>query len=76
MRSLSALIKTTVWQSLKEYWGGFHWLFNLLQLSAVCLAAFWWYRSPWPGYAIGVLAVVAAVMTVHGEMLAGHKAAE
>jgi hypothetical protein len=50
-----------------------HWFFNLVQLSGIVLAVYWWRELPVPGYAIGVLAVLAAVMSVHGEMRSGHK---
>jgi hypothetical protein len=44
------------------------WFFNLVQLAGVGCAIHWWRHLPVPGYAIGVLAVLAAVMSVHGKM--------
>ncbi|SRR5260370_36505472 len=45
-----------------------HWFFNLVQLGAVAWAVVSWRHLPVPGYAIGVLAVLAAVMSVHIEV--------
>lgn len=45
-----------------------HWFFNLVQVIAVATMLYWWRHLPATGYAIGVLAVIAAVMSVHGEM--------
>jgi hypothetical protein len=45
-----------------------HWFFSLVQLGAVAWAVVWWRSLPVPGYAIGVLAVLAAVMSVHIEV--------
>jgi len=44
------------------------WVFFVLQLLAMLLAYVWWSALPSPGYAIGVLAVLAAVMSIHTEM--------
>jgi hypothetical protein len=44
-----------------------HWFFNLVQFGAVAWAVVWWRHLPVPGYAIGVLALLAAVMSVHIE---------
>jgi hypothetical protein len=51
-----------------------HWFFLMVQLCAVGFAAYWWRHLPAPGYAIGVLAVLAAVMSIHSEMRRWHKA--
>ncbi len=54
------------WPTMRDYLQ-YHLLFNLFQLCAVVLALYWWRRSslPAPGYAIGVLSVLAAIMSVH-----------
>lgn len=44
------------------------WFFYLAQLVAIAVIIRWWNNLPVPGYAIGVLAVAAAVMSVHGRM--------
>jgi len=45
-----------------------HWFFDSVQCAAIPLIIWWWYNSPSPGFAIGVLAVIAAVMSVHTDM--------
>jgi hypothetical protein len=52
-----------------------HWFFEILQLCAVLMAVYWWpwRRLPVPGYAIGVLALLAAIMSLHTEMGRWHK---
>jgi hypothetical protein len=50
-----------------------HLVFNLVHLGAIVLLVYWWHHLPPPGYAVGVLAVLAAAMSVHGEMRMGHK---
>jgi hypothetical protein len=44
------------------------WLFLFIQLGAALWIWLWWFALPSPGYSVGVLAVLAAVMSVHGEM--------
>jgi hypothetical protein len=44
------------------------WLFLAIQVAAAVWIDFWWFHLPPPGYSVGVLAVLAAVMSVHGEM--------
>jgi hypothetical protein len=51
-----------------------HLFFTLVQICAIAWAIHWWRHLPAPGYAIGVLAVLAAAMSIHGEMLPWHKA--
>jgi hypothetical protein len=50
-----------------------HWFFDLIQMCAVAGILYWWKQLPTPGFAIGLLAVIAAVMSVHGEMRPWHK---
>ena len=61
--NLSALAR--FWPAVREHLRH-HWFFSLVQLSAVALLALWWRHLPVPGYAIGVLAVLAAVMSSLG----------
>jgi hypothetical protein len=42
-----------------------HCLFDLVQLGALIWAMVWWRHLPAPGYAIGMLALLAAVMSIH-----------
>ncbi len=51
-----------------------HSFFSLVQIIAVSTAFYWWRHLPVPGYAIGVLAVLAAVMSVHSEVRLWQKA--
>jgi hypothetical protein len=51
-----------------------HWFFTLVQFSAIACLAYWWRNLPVPGYAIGVLALLAAVMSIHAEMRPWQKA--
>jgi len=51
-----------------------HLLFYLAQLGAVALAIHWWRNLPAPGYAVAVLAFLAAVMSIHGDMRPWQKA--
>src|ERR1035438_875140 len=44
------------------------WLFFAIQVGAAMWIYQWWFHLPPPGYSVGVLAVLAAVMSVHGEM--------
>jgi hypothetical protein len=44
-----------------------HLFFNLVQVAAIVLLVVWWRHLPFPGYAIGTLAVLAAVMSVGGD---------
>jgi hypothetical protein len=47
-----------------------HWIYLLLQTGAFALAV-WWipvHRLPLPGYAVAVIAVLAAVMSIHPDM--------
>jgi hypothetical protein len=43
------------------------WFFRLTQIVSLTLFLYWWWRLPVPGYAIGVLAVLAAMMSLHIE---------
>ena len=45
-----------------------------MQLVALVGAVYWWRHLPVPGFAIGALAVLAAVMSVHGDMRPWQKA--
>jgi len=45
-----------------------HWIFNLIQITAVATAIWWGWHTPVAGFAIGALSVVAAAMSVHAEM--------
>src|ERR1700730_9352443 len=51
-----------------------HLFFDLLQFIAVPLVIWWWYDLPSPGYAIGVVALLAAVMSTQGDMRRWQKA--
>ena len=44
------------------------------QAAASLLALYFWLHIPAPGYAVGCLAVVAALMSLHKQMHLGHKA--
>lgn len=44
------------------------WLFFLIQIGAAIWIYRWWFDLPPTGYSVGVLAVLAAVMSVHGDM--------
>jgi hypothetical protein len=48
-------------------------VFEAVQLAAIVLVVYWSIHLPVPGYAIGVVAILAAAMTVQGEMLKCHK---
>src|SRR5216683_7854909 len=58
---------------IREHMERRHWFFNAVQLAAIIGATYCWRHLPPTGYAIGIVAVLAAVMTVHGEMRHGHK---
>ncbi|HUK25147.1 MAG TPA: hypothetical protein VLV49_11240 [Terriglobales bacterium] len=45
-----------------------HWFFDLVQICGAVLAIDWSWFPPVPGYAVGVLAVLAAAMSVHIDM--------
>jgi hypothetical protein len=51
-----------------------HWLYSTAQLSAILLAIYFWHYLPSPGYAVAVLAVLAAAMSVHTDMRGWQKA--
>jgi hypothetical protein len=50
-----------------------HFLFYLSQLVAIGVAVYWLRNLPVPGYAIGGLAVLAALMSIHPDIQPGHK---
>jgi hypothetical protein len=51
------------------------WFFNLVQIAAVAIIIYWcWHLPSSPGYAIGVLAFLAAVMSLHVKMYRWEKA--
>jgi len=52
-----------------------HWFFDLVQFAAIPLIFVWWHNLPSPGFAIGVLAVLAAVMSVQSDMRGWQRAA-
>jgi hypothetical protein len=54
-----------------------HWFFDIVQVAATLLAVYWIWtaRFPPPGYAIGILAVLAAIMSLHADMQKWQKAA-
>ena len=54
--------------------GAQHWLFYSLQLAATTYLVISIKHPPAPGYAIGLLAVLAAAMSIHTEMRGWHKA--
>src|SRR5216684_9289237 len=51
-----------------------HLFFDLVQFVAVPLIVWWWYDLPSPGFAIGVVALLAAVMSTQGDMRGWQKA--
>jgi hypothetical protein len=51
-----------------------HWVFLAAQIAGFAWAIHWWKNLPAPGYAIGVLAVGAAIMSLHADMRPGQKA--
>jgi hypothetical protein len=50
-----------------------HWLFDLVQIVAIAILAYWWWHLPAPGYAIGALALLAAAMSLDAKMGSWHK---
>ena len=51
-----------------------HLFFDSIQFAAAPLIIWWWYRLPSPGYAIGVVALLAAVMSMQGDTRRWQKA--
>jgi hypothetical protein len=77
LHSLNAAISTmsgrirSLWASLS----GWHRFFLLIKVAAALLTSWWLFRTlPPPGYAIGVVAVVAAVLTFQEHMHGWQKA--
>ena len=70
--------KTKHWLAvqLRREWLRKHLVFLLLQIGFVLLAWGWFpqERLPLPGYSVAVIAVVAAIMSIHGEMKGWQKA--
>src|SRR5271155_3481453 len=64
-------IPQTLFQHLRQ-----HWFFDLVQIGAILLAVYWSRTNqlPVPGWAIGILALLAAVMSLHTSMGKWHKA--
>lgn len=61
LRALAKWIKEE--EAIKKFWNS--WAVGAsLWLIFSCITIDWFYREPWPGYAIGVLAVVAGIMSV------------
>jgi len=58
---------------LQNYFAKRHLVFAVIQIGGVGLAIYFAVRPPAPGYAIGLLAFLAAVMTVHLEMIPAHR---
>jgi len=52
-----------------------HWVFVALQLAAIPMAILWWRHLPPPGYAVAVIAILAALMSIHGDIKPWQKAA-
>jgi hypothetical protein len=51
-----------------------HWFFDFVQVAAVLCFVFWSRHLPAPGYAVAVIGVLAAAMSLHLEMQAWQKA--
>lgn len=49
-------------------------LFGAIQAAAAFLAYWWWNHVPPTGYAVAVIAVIAAIMSIQGEMRGWQKA--
>lgn len=65
MRFTSILEKITAHLREDAIWP---WFFRSIQIASLALGFYWWlWKLPVPGYAIGVLAVLAAVMSLHIE---------
>src|SRR5262245_18963068 len=84
MQTRQPIWKPTGWDRFREYWLSplrdyllqrRHAVFVFGQVVGVAYVVYWWRVLPPPGYAIALLAILAAAMSLHGEMRAGHKAA-
>jgi hypothetical protein len=51
-----------------------HWFFHFVQIAGIGIGVYWWRHVPVPGYAIGIVAVLAAAMSLQGEMPGVQKA--
>jgi hypothetical protein len=52
-----------------------YWFYYLCYIAVLCAIAWWmpYTRLPWPGVAVAIIAVLAAVMSVHPDMHPRHK---
>lgn len=70
----------TAWSWLHSRWrdweGEQHWPYFLVQLSAFVAILWWFGRShlPWPGVAVSIIAVLAALMSIDQNLKGCHKA--
>jgi hypothetical protein len=63
-----------LWQSLRRE-GEKHWFYYLCHVGVLCAFIYWlpYSRLPWPGVAVAIIAVLAALMSVHGDIHPRHK---
>jgi hypothetical protein len=64
------LILSSYPTAIREYLSH-HWLLTLIELVFVVLAGYWWKHLPVPGYAIGAVSFIAAVLSIRIDREAG-----